>query len=197
MPISDNVINAILKNDPKLTHLDLCESGLSGEDITALVNALQKNTAITSLDLSRNNLDSDDITDLGLLTRIKKINLAQNDVNEAGVNFLLKIPSLNWLNIDDNRLTDEGGKKLVEKSSPSFYISAYGNKKVTPALLEQIERKRTQADPENTPNIPNTTPFWEHSKRSSAPAVLSCANEVVGDKGNTSGRASPSVIEMH
>ena len=197
MPISKDVIDSILKNDQKRTHLDLHESDLSGEDITTLVDALKKNTVITSLDLSRNNLLSEDIKSLASLTRIQEINLAQNNIKDDGLEFLLSIGSLTLLNINDNRLTDVGGQKLVEKSRPGFCILAYGNKKISSDVLEQIERKRTQADPENAPNAASATPFWQNSKRSSAPAVLSCVEGGPGDKMNASAPAAAPEIKIH
>lgn len=198
MPISKDVINAILKNDQKLTHLDLHESDLSGEDITTLVDALNKNHAITSLDLSRNNLLSEDIQALASLVRIQKINLAQNNLSDSALDSLLLISSLRSLNLNDNDFSDKAGQKLIEKSSPSFCILAYGNKKITQAILDQMERKRQGTDPENAPNVSNApTPFWDQSKRSSAPAVLSHVEGLVGDKMSASAPAAAPEIKIH
>ena len=160
--MKDKILQDIEKNDPIITEIDLSNAGIFNEDLIKLKNSLLKNNYITSIDLSFNNISSVEI--LSTLN-IKKINLNANNVGDKGVEYLLKIPSLEWLTLNKNSLTDLGVKLLMEKVKSSrvsnkseffnkgdkgFYATALGCKKADKNLINKLYQLS------NNPHISNS-----------------------------------------
>ncbi|GAB5555734.1 MAG: hypothetical protein Sapg2KO_53250 [Saprospiraceae bacterium] len=113
--LNSNQLSAIeLSNNPALTYLSIGRNELQGIDVSANVNLQYLNleaNSIKSLDVSNNPKlvelsvlvnELSSITGLEQTTGLKKLNLGWNDLESLTLN----ISSLEWINIEQNLLTN-------------------------------------------------------------------------------------------
>ncbi len=113
MPIHENILERLRKNDPSLTELDLSNSGLTDADIIALCIALKNNTNLTSLVLLNNKISDTGAQALAESKILSMLNLQHNKIGVVGVQALAKSTTLTTLAISGNLIGEQDAIALA------------------------------------------------------------------------------------
>ena len=94
MPIKKVILARLRANDPMLTQLVLRRQNLQLSDLESLGATLQHNSHLTTLDLSDNLIDDQGAEYIAKYFQVVVLNLAANDIGDAGACALAECATL-------------------------------------------------------------------------------------------------------
>ncbi len=116
-PFGSELLKRIQSDDPGMTALDLSEMDLTNSDITCLCDALRNNTNLKTLNLAGNQISNAGARALARNTTLTTLNLARNQITDSGAEVLAKSTTLTTLDLSCNLITDAGAKALAETTT--------------------------------------------------------------------------------
>ncbi|MGB6976419.1 MAG: hypothetical protein WBE18_03065 [Gammaproteobacteria bacterium] len=122
MPIDPEILRRLNTNDPGLILLDLSKRNLTDIDVVKIVNALKNNTKVTMLNLIWNSIGPEGAKALAealqtnfLLTSLK---FGGNQMGDEGMQVLAQVLETNMtvteLDLADNQIGDKGAQTLAK-----------------------------------------------------------------------------------
>ncbi|KTC85355.1 MULTISPECIES: hypothetical protein [Legionella] len=120
MPIEQNILDRLAKNDSTLSALDLSNHQINSKDLILLIKALQTNNQLKQLNLASNLIDDEGACLLAQYLRVNHLNLRKNNITDKGIQAFLQNSYLDEISIEGNKYSYLTIKKLDEKVKTNF-----------------------------------------------------------------------------
>lgn len=121
-PIGDKGMKLLAKNKT-IIDLEVSDCDITSEGATELFRI---NSTLQSLNLRANNIDNNSLIDICLNKSLLYLDLSCCQITNHGLELLSQNNCIKKINLNENKITNEGVKVLIKKNSSIEYLSVNG-----------------------------------------------------------------------